>query len=92
MKIDQEARMTIRHLCSKGVSNREVGCLLGVSESSVRYHRNRPQGAVDGRSKQPQLAQAWSEAIEHYISSIGRDGPLNLAALHEWLIAEMITR
>ncbi|MBC7360392.1 MAG: IS21 family transposase [Desulfacinum sp.] len=89
MKIDQEARMTIRHLCSKGVSNREVARLLGVSEGAVRYHRSRQeQGAVDGRSKQPQLAEAWSEAIEHYLSSIDRDAPLNLAALHEWLMAE----
>jgi len=89
MKIDQEARMAIRHLCSKGVSNREVARLLGVSEGAVRYHRSRQeQGAVDGRSKQPQLAEAWSEAIEHYLSSIDRDGPLNLAALHEWLMAE----
>lgn len=41
MKIDQEGRMTIQHLSSKGVSNRQVARMLGVSEGSVRYHRPR---------------------------------------------------
>jgi len=89
MKIDQEGRMTINHLCSKGVSNREVARLLGVSEGSVRYHRERQQTrAIDGRSLQPQLAEDWKEAIAHYISSLGRNGTINLAALHDWLVAE----
>jgi hypothetical protein len=54
MKIDQEGKMTIKHLCSKGVSNRQVARLLCVSEGVVRYHRGREHsGAIDGRSRQP---------------------------------------
>lgn len=87
MKIDQEGRMTIKHLCGKGVSNRQVARLLGVSEGSVRYHRQRSSG-IDGRSLQRQLAEGWSEAIAHYISCLGHKGPINLAALHDWLMAE----
>lgn len=89
MKIEQEGRMTIRHLCDKGVSNREVARLLGVSEGAVRYHRSRQlDGSVDGRSQQPQLAEGWREAIAHYVASLGLEGPINLATLHEWLVAE----
>jgi len=32
MKIEREGRMTIRHLCNKGVSNREVARLLGLAK------------------------------------------------------------
>ena len=32
MKIEREGRMTIRHLCDKGVSNREVARLLGLAK------------------------------------------------------------
>jgi len=89
MKIDQEARMTIKHLAAKRLSNREIARLLGVAESSVRYHRNRlASGATDGRSEQRQLAEAWSEAIAHFIEAIGADGPVNLAALHDYLVRE----
>lgn len=89
MKIDQEGKMTIKHLCSKGVSNRQVARLLCVSEGVVRYHRGREHsGAIDGRSRQPHLAEGWSEAITHYIASLGNDGPINLADLHDWLVSE----
>jgi transposase len=89
MKIDQEGRMTIKYLCQKGVSNRRVARLLGVTEGTVRYHRRRQQeGTIDGRSRQPQLAEGWDAAIAHYIASLGQDGPLNLAALHDWLVEE----
>ena len=89
MKIEQEGRMTIRHLCGKGVSNREVARLLGVSEGAVRYHRSRQlDGGVDGRSRQPHLAEGWREAIAHYVASLGQEGPINLATLHEWLVTE----
>ena len=44
-------------------------------------------GAVDGRGMQPFKAAPQAEAIEHWRQS-QRDGALNLAALHSWLVAE----
>ncbi len=89
MKIDQEGRMTIKHLAEHETSNREIARLLGVSEGAVRYHRGRQQaGAPDGRRQQAQRASGWAEAISHYLESIDPDGPLNLAALHDYLVRE----
>jgi IS30 family transposase len=52
-KLSQEARMTIKTLTAKGVSNRETARLLGLSEGAVRHQRRRlAAGAVDGRSLQ----------------------------------------
>jgi transposase len=42
---------------------------------------------VDGRSLQPRAAKPWSEAIASYIAAVG-EGPVNLAALYDWLIEE----
>jgi transposase len=90
MKVDQEGRMTIKHLAEKQLSRREIARLLGVSEGTVRYHLSRQaEGAVDGRKRQPQLAADWSEQIAYYIAGVVQDdGPLNLAALHDWLVCE----
>lgn len=89
MKLDQEARVTIRTLARRGQSQRAIARILGVDEKAVRYHLKRMEsGAVDGRSKQHHLAADWSEAITTYVSSMPEDGPVNLAALHEWLVAE----
>ena len=54
MKIDQEGRMTIKHLSEKYYGNREIACMLGACEGPVRNHRRR----LD------------TEAIGHYISSL----------------------
>lgn len=89
MKIDQEARMAIGCLAGLGQSGREIARLLGVSEGTVRYHlRRRAEGAVDGRGNQPLLASKWAEAIEHYRRSNPNGTPVNLAALHDWLVCE----
>lgn len=88
MKLDQEARMTIKHLTARGVSRREIGRLLEVDESTIRYHVHRQStGAVDGRSRQPLLAERWAEAIGNYLEAVD-GGPVNLAALHDWLVEE----
>lgn len=41
MKIDQEGRMTIKHLAEHGFGNRKISRLLSISEESARL----PQGA-----------------------------------------------
>ena len=81
--------MSIEVLADKGVSNREVARLLGVSEGTVRYHRRRQAtGAVDGRRRQVRKAAAWREAIECWLAARGEAAPANVAELHAWLVAE----
>ena len=87
-KLDLEARMTIKTLAAKGVSHCEIARLLGVTEGAVRYQAKRMQaGVVDGRTKQESKATAVAEAIEHWRGQQG-EGAVNLAALHDWLVAE----
>ena len=88
MKLDQEARVTIQCLAQRGQSLRAISRLLGVTEGAVRYHlRRQAEGARDGRAAQPLFAANFSDQIAHYLESLD-GGPVNLTALHEWLIAE----
>jgi hypothetical protein len=87
-KLDLESRMTIKTMLSKGVRAAEVARLLEVTEGTVRYHARRMQaGAIDGRILQPMKAETVSAAIGYWHEQHG-DAPLNLAALHEWLMRE----
>lgn len=81
--------MTIDVLTDKGMSNREVARLLGVSEGTVRYHRRRrAEGAGDGRSRQVRKAAAFREAIDAWLAGRGESSPSNVAELHHWLVSE----
>ena len=85
--IDLEVRMTIKTLAARGVPKREIGRQLSLSEGTVRYHlRRMAKGAADGRAKQRRRAEAVAEPIEWWLSQ--PDAGRNLAALHEWLVAE----
>jgi len=65
-KLDKGARMTIETLKGKR-RNTDVADMLGVTEGTIRYHqRLRTEGAVDGRSKQRQLAADYAEPIRFY--------------------------
>jgi hypothetical protein len=87
-RLDPEARMTIKTLAARGASNSDIARLLGVTEGAVRYHVERMQaGALDGRSRQEPKAAAVAAAIEHW-RQMQDDGPINLAVLHAWLVAE----
>jgi transposase len=88
-KLDLESRMTVKKLHERGCSKASIARTLGVSEGSVRYHlRRQAASAVDGRSRKPQLAAGYSEAIAHWLESQGELGPVNLALLHTWLVEE----
>lgn len=88
-ELDGEARMTIQTLAAHGVANTETARLLGVTEGAVRYHRRRQAaGAVDGRAFQVATAARFREAIDAYLEAEGETSPLNVAALHAWLVAE----
>src|SRR5437867_10900087 len=88
MKLGRETRMTISELAGRGQSGRAIARILSVDESTVRYHLDRQQrGAVDGRTRQVHKAARLGEAITHYLEDL-ETGPVNLAMLREWLIAE----
>jgi len=54
VKLGVDARVTMRHLAELGTGSRQIARLLGVSESTVRYHLARHAvGARDGRADQP---------------------------------------
>lgn len=87
-KLNHEARMTIKTLSSKGVSNRDVASLLGVTEGAVRYQlKQMGADAIDGRSNRSGLAADFAEAIDYWREAVG-EGPINLTSLHEWLVRE----
>jgi transposase len=87
-KLDEEARMTIKTLARKGLSNRETARLLGVTEGAVRYQLRRMEaGTIDGRSRRTGRADAYAEAIDTWREARSGEA-INLAALHEWLVRE----
>ncbi len=80
--------MSLKHLAERGQSNRRIAEILGVDESTIRYHLSRQAAAVtDGRARQQHLAEGWTEAITCYLAALA-EGPLNLAGLHDWLARE----
>lgn len=81
--------MTIKTLAARGVPKREIGrtLSLSLSEGTVRYHLRRMAGdARDGRARQRRRAAEVAEPIDWWLSQ--PDGGRNLAALHDWLVAE----
>lgn len=89
MKLDRETRMTISVLARNGQSGRAIARMLGVDESTVRYHVDRQaEGKPDGRALQEQRAQGCAAAIAGYLEARKEDGAVNLAALYDWLIGE----
>lgn len=88
-KLDPEARMTIKHLRSRGLSQSAIARLLGVTEGAVRYHAQRQRdGVIDGRSRQVHLASEWESHITTWLESLQEDDPINLAVLHDYLVEE----
>lgn len=88
-KLSREDVVTVSGLMRRGLSNVEIARLLGVTEGAVRYQRRRlVAGAVDGRSKQPFLAEAFQPAIDQYLRSGQEKIPSNVTDLFEYLVAE----
>jgi len=87
-KLDEEARMTIKTLARKGLSNREAARLLGVTEGAVRYQRKRMVDPTpDGRSSQSGQAAAYAAFIDAWREDLAGEA-VNLTVLHEWLVRE----
>src|SRR5215210_3282608 len=72
----------------RGSTNSEIARVLGISEGTVRYHTKQIRfNAVDGRTRQAPRAASVAAAIDHW-RSMQANGPINLAELHAWLVAE----
>jgi transposase len=87
-RLDPEARVAIRTLVSRGTSNSAIARLLDVTEGAVRYQVARmSSGRIDGRSAKLPKANCVAAAIDFWREGEGA-GPVNLAALHDWLARE----
>jgi transposase len=88
-KLKPEEIVTLLVLKHKGQSNTQIAQALGVSEGTVRYHSRRA-GRPDGRRGKPRKADAWAEAIAHWMRVAGQESerPINVHALHDWLRQE----
>lgn len=67
-KLTEEEIVAIRKMVEKGYSNTEVAEKFGVTEGTVRYHRDR-RNVSDGRIK-PSLIErlGLSEKVSHWVS------------------------
>ena len=71
-RLDTEARMTIKILASRGVTNSHIARLLGVTEGAVRHYVARMRlGVCDGRFRQQPKAAYAAAAIDHRRQSQG---------------------
>ena len=87
-RLDPEARVAIRTLVSRGTSYSAIARLLNVTEGAVRYQVGRMRrGQVAGRSAKLPKASCVAAAIDFWRESEGA-GPVNLAALYNWLVRE----
>jgi transposase len=87
-RLNQEARMTIKALASRGATKSEIARLLGVTEGAVRYQVKRfERGQIDGRARQRFKAEVLSAAIDQWRVN-QEHSPINLAALHACLCDE----
>ena len=87
-RLDPEARVAIRTLVSRGTSYSAIAHLLNVTEGAVRYQVARMRrDQIDGRSAKLPKASCVAAAIDVWRESEGA-GPINVAALHDWLVRE----
>ncbi len=93
-KLKPEGIVTLKVLKQRGQSNTQIAQTLGVSEGTVRYHLRR-HGRPDRRQGKPRTADAFAQAIAHWLSlqqppdaDPAGPRPANLHALHDWLRQE----
>lgn len=87
-RLRREEIVTIGVLAEHGQPNTVIAEQLGVTESTVRYHRRRLEaGVTDGRRNKPFKARAHAEVIECWVRRCeAQEEGVNVAALHEYLV------
>jgi transposase len=87
-RLRREEIVTIGVLAEHGQPNTVIAEQLGVTESTVRYHRRRLEaGATDGRKNRPYKALEHAEAIEAWMKGHEEgERPANLAELYDHLV------
>ena len=95
-KLGERELVCAEVLVGKGKrSVRSMAKELGVDESTLRYRlARRRQGAVDGRTQQPEACAPFENVIQAWIdrqpwdSTDGRDRPESIKTLYEQLVSE----
>ncbi|MCK7474248.1 MAG: IS21 family transposase [Rhodopseudomonas palustris] len=83
-KLSTEEVHTVLVLSQKREKNTEIAKRMGVTEGTIRYHiRRKEQGAGDGRSSKPMLAESHEEMIRQYMEDHVRERDRNLRVLYE---------
>jgi len=94
--LSEDEMGAIRALARREVSQRQTARLLGVDESTVRYHLRCADGRrEDGRKNKPEACGAYAEYIAEWLAAEraraqvgGSERPPNLKALYESLVTE----
>lgn len=87
-RLRREEVVTIGVLAGRGEANTVIASQLGVTESTVRYHRSRiAEGSKDGRRNQTFKAAAHAKAIADFVERCrAEEKEVNVADLHEHLV------
>ena len=88
-RLRAEEIVTIRVLAEKGEPNTRIAHVLGVTEGTVRYHRQRAaEGARDGRRGKARKADAVAAVITEWMGARREDPrPVNVQELYEHLVS-----
>jgi transposase len=89
-RLRPEEIVTIRVLAEKGEPNTRIAHVLGVTEGTVRYHRQRAaEGATDGRRGKARKADPVAAVIAAWMEARREEPrPVNVQELYEHLVAE----
>jgi len=95
VKLSPEELVTLKILDDKGQSHVQIARTLGVTEGAVRYQLRRQADPVpDRRRDKPRKADPLAPVIDHWVraarpsSEAGPTRPINVRALHDFLVAE----
>jgi transposase len=94
-KLSPEELVTLKILDDKGQSHAQIARTLGVTEGAVRYQLRRQADPVpDRRRGKPRKADPLVQVVDHWVrgdrppSDAEPPGPINVRALHDFLVAE----
>lgn len=63
--------MVAREMIARDVSIRQTAAQLGVDESTLRYHLQRPSEAPDGRRERASVMDGWADRVTAVLARFG---------------------